>query len=119
MRQLSESFEDSADAARYLLSGVVVILDIKNTGVDLAQRVVDFVCGTIYAIDGDVKSISEGIFIAAPAGVNLTGEFGDLSELKGMDSQAVAGNLRWMAADRAAARTVPGAEQGRAYQVAV
>lgn len=115
----TESFEDSADAARYLLSGVVVILDIKNTGVDLAQRVVDFVCGTIYAIDGDVKSISEGIFIAAPAGVDLTGEFSDLSELKDMDSQAVAGNLRWMADDRAAARTASGAEQGRAYRVAV
>lgn len=115
----TESFEDSADVARYLLAGVVVLLDIKGTGTDLVQRVVDFVCGTVYAIEGDVRSISAGIFIAAPAGVDLTGEFGDLKELDGLDSQAVAGSLRWMAADRAAAKTASGAEQERAYRVAV
>lgn len=114
-----ESFEDSADAARYLLAGIVVILDIKGTGADLAQRVVDFLCGTVYAVDGDIKSISTGIFIAAPAGVDLTGEFGDMSALAGLDSQAVAGNLRWMAAGRAAAGASPGMGQAQAYRAAV
>lgn len=114
-----ESFEDSADVARYLLDGIVVILDIKGTGTDLAQRVVDFLCGTVYAVDGDIKSISTGIFIAAPAGVDLTGEFGDMSALAGLDSQAVAGNLRWMAAGRAAAGASPGMGQVQAYRAAV
>jgi cell division inhibitor SepF len=114
-----ESFEDSADAARYLLAGIVVILDIKGTGADLAQRVVDFLCGTVYAVDGDIKSISTGIFIAAPAGVDLTGEFGDMSTLAGLDSQAMAGNVRWMAAGRAAAGTSPGPGRAQAYQAAV
>lgn len=110
-----ESFGDSADAARYLLAGIVVILDIKGTGADLAQRVVDFFCGTVYAVDGDIKSISMGIFIAAPAGVDLTGEFGDMSTLAGLDSQAVAGNLRWMAATG----TAPGMRQAQTYRTAV
>lgn len=135
----TESFEDSADAARYLLAGMVVILDIKGTGTDQAQRVVDFLCGTVYAINGDVKGISAGIFIAAPASVDLTGEFGDLSTLAGLDSQAVVGNLQrmaagpaplrqeggsapipaGMAAGRATAQITPGKPQGRLYRAAV
>lgn len=108
------SFEDSADAARYLLAGGVVILDIKGAGAGAAQRVVDFICGTVYAMDGEIKSISAEIFIAAPAGVDLTGEFGDISGLTGLDSQSVVGNLKWMAAARMASGT-----QQRAFQAAV
>lgn len=75
-----------------------MILDIKGAGAGAAQRVVDFICGTVYAMDGEIKSISAESFIADPASVDLTGKFGDISGFTGLDSQSVAGNLKWMAA---------------------
>ena len=74
-----KEFGECQDAAGALLESKVVIIDLSAATQGPAQRIIDFVSGTVYAIDGDFKKISDNIFIAAPAGVDLTGEFNELA----------------------------------------
>lgn len=60
-----------------LLDGKAVIINVEGISQDDAQRVLDFVYGTIYSIQGDVRKISKYIFAATPHSVPLTGEFAD------------------------------------------
>ena len=45
-------------------------------GIDLtlAQRIIDFVGGACYALDGSLQAISNNIFIAAPHDIEVTGD---------------------------------------------
>lgn len=81
-----DSFDECQEAAGCLLAGRVVILDLTKLGQGPAQRIIDFVSGTVYAINGDLKQISQDIFIAAPAGTDLTGGFEDFMKLEVQDT---------------------------------
>ena len=58
----------------------MVILNVGALDPDEARRVVDFVSGTVYGMNGDMQKVSGGIFIAAPSHVEIQGE---VSEDKG------------------------------------
>jgi cell division inhibitor SepF len=68
-----QSFEDTQTLIDSLKGNRPVIVNLENLNVDAAQRVLDFVSGAIYALDGSVRKISKGIFLMAPAGVDISG----------------------------------------------
>lgn len=67
-------FDDSADVANEIKSGRLVIFDVTNLGDDEARRVVDFVSGAAYGVNGNVRRVSGGIFVAAPRTIDITGD---------------------------------------------
>ena len=79
------SWEDTRVIADNLLSHKPVILNIEGVDVALALRIIDYTCGVSYAIDGELKKISQYIFLIAPANVSTSGvgpgpdDFDDLS----------------------------------------
>jgi cell division inhibitor SepF len=75
-----ENFEDARDVCEHLKSKKPTIINLEDIGKDVAQRIVDFLSGSVYALDGDIQKISAGIFIIAPSNVDIMGEFKD--ELK-------------------------------------
>lgn len=76
------SMEDTRDVCDYLLAGKAVVLNMEGINADLAQRVIDFTLGAIYAIDGDLQPVSKYIYIASPHNVELSGDFeGDFMNL--------------------------------------
>ena len=44
---------------------------------DVAKRIVDFLYGTIYAINGDLQKLGGGIFLCTPNNVNVEGNITD------------------------------------------
>lgn len=80
------TFNECQEAAGYLLANQVVILGLGKMEQGSAQRIIDFISGIVYAINGDFKQISQDIFIAAPTGTDLTGKFEDLVKLKEQDT---------------------------------
>ena len=48
-----KEFGECQDAAGALLESKVVIIDLSAATQGPAQRIIDFVSGTVYAIDGD------------------------------------------------------------------
>lgn len=69
-------YEDSLTVGNYLRDGVPVIVLLTHLDGELGKRLIDFVCGTTYAINGSMQKIGEGIFLFAPPGVVIsdTGE---------------------------------------------
>ena len=72
------SFEDSREVTETLLSGRAVVINFEGLDVDLAQRIIDFTCGTCVAIDGNLRKISSYIFIVTPRSVDISGDLQDL-----------------------------------------
>ena len=63
-----------------VISGKSVILNLENIQKD-TKRIVDFLYGVVYALDGTVKKVAEHTYLIAPRGVDITGEMdNDLEE---------------------------------------
>ena len=45
---------------------------------EISQRIIDFISGSCYALDGNLQKISNYIFIATPNSVDISGDFQDL-----------------------------------------
>lgn len=72
------SIEDGREITETLLANRTVVLNLEGLDVEIAQRIIDFACGSTYAISGNLQKISNCIFIITPASVNISG---DLQEI--------------------------------------
>ena len=68
------SFEDSQDICNMLLTNRPVIVNLEGFDPDDAQRIMDFISGCIYAINGKYHQISKYIFIFSPENVDISGD---------------------------------------------
>lgn len=72
------SFEDAREISETLLAERTVLLNMKGLDLGVAQRIIDFTCGTCYAIDGNLQRVEDYIFIITPSGVELSGDLAGL-----------------------------------------
>jgi len=70
-------FEDSKEIANEIKQRMPVVFKVISMEPEEARRVVDFVTGTAYGVNGVVRRITAGIFIAAPANFDVFGECDD------------------------------------------
>ena len=61
--------DSSKDICNYLLSGKAVVLNMEGIHMEVAQRIIDFVSGAAYSMDGNLQRISNYIFIVTPNSV--------------------------------------------------
>ena len=61
-----KNFSDSQSISKLLRNNITVIVNLEETDPAEAQRIVDYVSGTTYAIGGKTKPISPKVFIFAP-----------------------------------------------------
>lgn len=59
-------YEDSLNIAAYLRETKPVIVNLKHLDADTGKRLIDFVCGTAYAINGHMLKIADNIFLFTP-----------------------------------------------------
>lgn len=64
-------YEDSLNIATHLRSGNPVIINLKHLDPSEGTRLIDFVCGTAYAIDGHMMKIGDTIFLFAPRNIAI------------------------------------------------
>ncbi|MCI8991385.1 MAG: cell division protein SepF [Eubacterium sp.] len=74
------SFNDSKEITETLLSNRTVILNLEGLNLDVAQRIIDFACGSSFAINGNLQKISDYIFIITPAQVDISGDFSEIAD---------------------------------------
>ena len=67
-------FNSSTEIADELKQRRPVIVDVGALDPDEARRVVDFIAGTVYGVDGNMQKVSGGIFLATPNHVDIMGE---------------------------------------------
>ena len=61
------NYEDATQIATHLLENKPVIVNLKNLENDISKRLIDFVCGTAYAINGHMMKIGDTIFLFTSA----------------------------------------------------
>jgi cell division inhibitor SepF len=67
-----EEFSDARMLADRVRDRTPVVLDLRNTDPDMVRRVVDFASGLIYALDGSMRKIGDGLIAVLPPRVTLS-----------------------------------------------
>ena len=70
----AKSFDDAAKAADELRRKKAVILNMENVDKALTRRVVDFLSGSVYALDGSVKKIAQSTYLFCPHNMDVVGD---------------------------------------------
>ena len=78
----AKAFDDAAKAADELRHKRAVILNMENVDKALTRRVVDFLSGCVYALDGQVKKIAQSTYLFCPHSMDIVGD------LEGAQSEA-------------------------------
>ena len=67
------SINDASTICDDVHSGKTVIVKLEKVNHDTAQRIVDFISGVAYSLDGSIECVSNKIFVIAPNSVDLSG----------------------------------------------
>ena len=66
------TFEEVSQVADYLLQGCTVVLNLELLDSSSIIRMLDFLNGVTYSIDGDIKNVSKSTFIITPNNVDVS-----------------------------------------------
>ena len=66
-----ETFDEAKDVADHLKARRTVIVNLEGTEDEVAQRMVDFVSGATFALNGTVERVGSDIFLFAPSNVDV------------------------------------------------
>ena len=69
-----QEFNEAQAVTDYLKEGDSIVINMEGIEVHAAQRIIDFIGGACYALDGSLQGISSNIFIAAPQSITVTGD---------------------------------------------
>jgi cell division protein sepF len=67
-----QTFDDAQQVAANLQKKKPVVLNFEKTEKSVANRIIDFISGTTYALNGDIKKISNNVILCAPSNVNVS-----------------------------------------------
>jgi len=67
----ARSFEDARRAADGLKAGHQQLVNFQYAEARVRERVVDFLMGVVYALEGTVERVHEQVFLFAPANVQV------------------------------------------------
>ena len=76
-----EDYSKTEQAAELVKSGHSVILNLNMLNEKSAQRMIDYLGGVVYALDGTIKSIGLKIILIAPNCTEVDGEIVNSSDV--------------------------------------
>lgn len=77
------AFSEAQQIADYLKAKNQVVVNFKRVTSDVSKRILDFLNGIIYAIEGKMEKLGPGIVLCAPKGFEIEG---NISEEEGKKS---------------------------------
>lgn len=79
-----EKYEDSQGICDQLKAKKPVVVNLEKVEYPVAQRIMDFLSGACYSIDGSIQRVANNIFIIAPDNVDVSGNFKEELKTKGV-----------------------------------
>jgi cell division inhibitor SepF len=70
------TFADVQKAADRLKAGEPQIINLEKTDTNSAERLIDFLNGVTYALDGSVEKVAEGAYLFTPSHISINAEGG-------------------------------------------
>lgn len=81
------AYSESQQIADYLKKRMAVVVNLKRVTPDQAKRIVDFLSGTLYAINGGLQKLGTGIFLCTPNNVDVEGSITDETKEKSVKKE--------------------------------
>lgn len=69
-----ERFETVTQIADHLINNRTVVLNLEATNKETARRMIDFLSGVAYSIEGNLKKVANNTFVITPGNVAVSGE---------------------------------------------
>ena len=69
-----EQYSEIQDVADNLKAKRTVVLNLESTNRDVARRMLDFLSGVSYAVDGSIKRVANSTYIITPYNVDVLGD---------------------------------------------
>ena len=63
--------DTASQIANHLLNKCTVVLNLEKTSKEAARRLIDFLTGVAYSINGDLKNIATNAYVITPANVDV------------------------------------------------
>ena len=76
------AYSESQQIADHLKRKNSVVVNLKRVTNDQARRIIDFLSGALYAINGDIQKLGNGIYLCTPKNVDVEGRISDEEEKK-------------------------------------
>ena len=76
------AFSEAQQIADYLKANNQVVVNFKRVTSDVSKRILDFLNGIVYAIDGKIEKLGPGIVLCAPRGFEIEGNISEDSTKK-------------------------------------
>lgn len=67
------SFDEVELAAELLKSGAPVVITLESAESSDKNRMIDFLLGVTFALDGHVRKVAPGVYLFSPAGIPIEG----------------------------------------------
>jgi cell division inhibitor SepF len=83
------SYDDTQNIIDNLKSRKPIIVNLESLEQELAQRVLDFMSGAVYALDGTIQKVHRSIFVLVPSNVDIIGNIPE--DLKGKSFYTLGG----------------------------
>ena len=68
------SYDQASEICEHLKEKKSIIVNLEYVNKDVARRIIDFMSGAVYALDGNIQKISNSIFLIAPYNYEITNE---------------------------------------------
>lgn len=75
-------YSDAKEVAQNLLNQKAIIINFSRMDDASARRVVDFITGTVYALNGEIQRVGDKIFLATPPKFETDGKITELLDKK-------------------------------------
>ncbi|WP_289141749.1 cell division protein SepF [uncultured Brevibacillus sp.] len=73
-------YSDAQDIADNLRHRRPVVVNLHRVEKDQAKRIIDFLSGTVYALNGDIQKVGDTIFVCTPDHVDIQGTISSVLE---------------------------------------
>jgi cell division inhibitor SepF len=67
-----EDYQNVNQIADHLINRKTVILNLEETNKETARRLIDFLAGVAYAIQGQIERVSDRTFVITPSNVAIS-----------------------------------------------
>jgi len=78
-------FDEVTEIADNLRAARHIVVNLVGADRALCQRIVDFLSGVVYTVDGKMQRLGEGIYLFVPANVPVTAHDTDLAAAAGYE----------------------------------
>ncbi len=69
-----ENFASVGQIADHLINRRTVVLNLESTSKETSRRIIDFLNGVAYTLDGQIKAVANNTYVITPSHVDISGE---------------------------------------------